>query len=563
MTLPPPVLDEIVTAPRPPADPVATAGARDGAALGPLAAAFAVDGYVGPIAVFTRQECRRIAAYLGRSGHASTPDWEKGRAVRERFLFELATRPVLLSLVRTFLGEDVILWGVSALVRAPGVSHPWHSDIESCAAEGGFVTAWIGIEHTTRESALELITRSHRLGATVQQVRQRIGLRRELATAQLMMEAARVQDPSAALVQPDMTDGDALLFDGRLWHGSLNRRKHGHRLALLIQYASARCPVRIPDFSRLDWPFRMRPAPRPPVIVVSGRSRLDTNRIVPAPPLVTTGRQMITTAIHSIELPIDPASDWQPFQAFCGPTAALLEMSCHASTLAPGRSPHPPHAHLAEELLIPLRGEVELVIAAGPDDPSPRRERVDPGCVAYYPAGQHHTIHNVGRGHAGYLMFKWRAGAVRRPTGGSPLGVVLCRDAHTIGDRSTSVAMRRLFEGPTSFLTKLHAHVTALEAGAGYEPHVDAYDVAILTLAGSVETLGERVEPGSVIYYAAGEPHGMRNVGTGTARYLVFEFHGAASDPFLRGSMVRRQAARVLRVAKRLARGAWLRMRAG
>jgi hypothetical protein len=33
-----------------------------------------------------------------------------------------------------------------------------------------------------------------------------------------------------------------------------------------------------------------------------------------------------------------------------------------------------------------------------------------------------------------------------------------------------------------------------------------------------------------VIYFAAGEKHGMRNVGSEPARYLVFEFHPSAID---------------------------------
>jgi quercetin dioxygenase-like cupin family protein len=84
----------------------------------------------------------------------------------------------------------------------------------------------------------------------------------------------------------------------------------------------------------------------------------------------------------------------------------------------------------------------------------------------------------------------------------------------------------RFFEDPTAYLGKLHAHVTDLQPGAGYPAHEDKYDVAILVFSGSVETLGKRVGPGGSIYYAAGEPHGMRNAGDQPARYLVFEFHG-------------------------------------
>jgi hypothetical protein len=80
-------------------------------------------------------------------------------------------------------------------------------------------------------------------------------------------------------------------------------------------------------------------------------------------------------------------------------------------------------------------------------------------------------------------------------------------------------------------LRKLHSHLTTLAPGGGYDAHVDAHDVAILTLAGTVETMGHRVGPHSVIYYAGGEPHDMRNVGDEPAAYLVFEFHGSNDVP--------------------------------
>jgi quercetin dioxygenase-like cupin family protein len=86
---------------------------------------------------------------------------------------------------------------------------------------------------------------------------------------------------------------------------------------------------------------------------------------------------------------------------------------------------------------------------------------------------------------------------------------------------------RLVFEGPTDYLKKLRCHVTTFAPQAGYAPHKDPYDVVIVVLAGEVETLGQRTGPHSVIFYAAGEPHGMRNPSLDvTARYVVFEFHG-------------------------------------
>jgi hypothetical protein len=69
--------------------------------------------------------------------------------------------------------------------------------------------------------------------------------------------------------------------------------------------------------------------------------------------------------------------------------------------------------------------------------------------------------------------------------------------------------------------------LTELQAGAGYVKHADAHDVAIVVLSGSVETMGRRFGRRGVIYFPAREMHDMKNPGSATARYLVFEFHGS------------------------------------
>jgi mannose-6-phosphate isomerase-like protein (cupin superfamily) len=538
---------------------------RGASALDSRVAAFARDGFLGPIRVFSAAECRHIAEYLHRSDHPPPPDWEKGRAVRERFLFDLATHPTVMALVTAVLGDDVVLWGASAIVRRPGASHPWHSDIESSTPAGGFATVWIGVDQTSRESALQVISRSHTLGQTVQQCRVDRGLSRDDATPEAMLAAAREREPRAALLNPDMTNGDALLFDGRLWHGSHNSRKRGRRVALLFQYAATDSLVRIPDFTQLDWPFHLRAEPRPPVILVSGTDHHGINRLTPAPPPHPTGLPMVSTAIHHFDLCVDhPTSERQVCPAFRGPTATLGEISCHASLLSAGPEPHPPHAHREEELLISLEGDAELVIPAGPDDPVPRVEWLSPGSFAYYPAGQYHTIRRRGTGAISYLMFKWHAPPTIPSTDRPSLRTTVCHYADTVTTaraRPRPFHTREVLEGPTSYLGSLHAHVTTLQPGAGYVPHVDAHDVAIVTLSGTVETLGQRVDPMSVVYYAAGESHGMRNIGTDVARYIVFEFHSPGVRPVpIRGPIHRALARRVLRMGKGLARPIWHRL---
>jgi mannose-6-phosphate isomerase-like protein (cupin superfamily) len=485
---------------------------------------FERDGYLGPVPILDEQECRTLTEYLERPDVPEPPDWEKARAVRERFLYDIATRREIVEPVADILGSEVVLWGVNAVRRVPGQVHPWHSDIESYDPEGGFVSVWIGVENTSRESSLQLIRGSHRLGHTVQQARGDDGLARDDATPDAMLAIARRHDPDAELVTPEMTNGDALFFDGRLWHGSDNRRGDGDRVALLLQFAAADRRVRIPDWDALDWPFRYLEDREPPTILVHGTGRGNVNLLVAPPP---RGERGIGAVVHRFHLPVDSprVEPWQPFPAFSGRTATCTDMSCHASVLAGGHSPHEPHAHAEEELLIPLHGVAELVVADSADDPEPRLERVEPGAFVYYPAGQHHTIRNPGPAPVAYLMFKWRADGRRD---GTALGTELVRfDGADPPEDADGFWSQGLLDSPTEQLAKLHSHVTVLQPGAGYEPHADEHDVAIVTLTGRIQTLGRTVSPGSVVYFGAGTAHGMRNVGTAPARYLVFEFHRA------------------------------------
>ena len=107
--------------------------------------------------------------------------------------------------------------------------------------------------------------------------------------------------------------------------------------------------------------------------------------------------------------------------------------------------------------------------------------------------------------------------------GGLPAGIFDYRGQLATED-DRAFAPRALLNSPTGWLKRLHCHVTRLKPGAGYAPHIDHYDVAIVMLAGKVETIGQVLEPCDVVFYAAGEMHGMRNLSAETSRYLVFEF---------------------------------------
>jgi quercetin dioxygenase-like cupin family protein len=237
----------------------------------------------------------------------------------------------------------------------------------------------------------------------------------------------------------------------------------------------------------------------------------------------------------------------------------MADLACHMSALKKGECPHPPHRHNEEEILLVLDGQVEIPLpdlasSAVPgegDSAGTPSIRLNAGEFVYYPSYFAHTLTAVSDDPARYLMFKWQdeESVARRSPGlkGAPgpdagsetedesrPNQPLRHLRHDVNaefralEEEEGFRYRQLFQGPTEFLERLGGHLSTLTPGAGYPPHRDPYDVGIVVLKGEVETLGRSVPAGNLIYYAAGEPHGMRNSGGETAEYLVFEFQGRA-----------------------------------
>jgi quercetin dioxygenase-like cupin family protein len=410
----------------------------------------------------------------------------------------------------------------------PGAVHEWHSDLETADAPGKTLTVWIGLENTHRDSALRMLSRSHRFGVAAREVRQQLEDAGRPASDDAIVDWARGRDEGCEVVRFDVTDGDAICFDGALWHGSANGSGVARR-AIVLQYATPDVPVRIPDFNARTWPVARLETPRPPCVLVKGQAMPDINRIVPAPaPRAATTHPRLTNRVHPLRVPLSlpEGEHFSSVHLFRGSTANVSALGCHASVLAQHRSPHPPHVHDEEEVLLVLAGEVDLLLPDGPSEE--HRTRLVVGQLAYYPAGFRHTIETVSAEPATYLMFKWH----NETRGGSSSALAhITVTAEAPIPTEPGFHTRVVLNGPTAQLRRLHVHRSVLTPGAGYAPHVDAHDVAIVVLEGAVETLGQRVEPHSVIFHPAGEPHGIRNPDDRPATYLVLELHGSQATP--------------------------------
>jgi quercetin dioxygenase-like cupin family protein len=87
-------------------------------------------------------------------------------------------------------------------------------------------------------------------------------------------------------------------------------------------------------------------------------------------------------------------------QVMRAPTPTLDELEIHISTLNPGKSPHAPHQHQHEELLILKEGTLEAFQSGA-------TRRVGPGGIIFQASNELHNVTNVGTTPATYYVIGW------------------------------------------------------------------------------------------------------------------------------------------------------------
>ena len=94
---------------------------------------------------------------------------------------------------------------------------------------------------------------------------------------------------------------------------------------------------------------------------------------------------------------------------FKEPTATVEQLEVHITTLNPGQSPHPPHKHPNEEMLIIRQGTLEALING-------EWKRVGPGSVIFLASNVMHGVRNVGSDPAVYHVINFKTAATPEAT---------------------------------------------------------------------------------------------------------------------------------------------------
>jgi XRE family transcriptional regulator, regulator of sulfur utilization len=97
---------------------------------------------------------------------------------------------------------------------------------------------------------------------------------------------------------------------------------------------------------------------------------------------------------------VEPTPMGEKRRFFFCPTATLDQFVVQMTTLDPGQSPHEPHRHPDEEMILIKEGTLEITL-------NDRKERVNAGSVVFVAPNDLHGWSNVGTGRAHYFVLRW------------------------------------------------------------------------------------------------------------------------------------------------------------
>ena len=210
-------------------------------------------------------------------------------------------------------------------------------------------------------------------------------------------------------------------------------------------------------------------------------------------------------------------------QILDGSTTSLANFEVHASTLEPGKAPHPPHTHVdQEELMIVKEGTVKITING-------TSKILGPGSIAFAMPGDEHGIENAGNTQATYLILKYKG---KRPDHerGKQAGGSFMLDWKDLQTKNTGKGYRRdLFNRATSQLTQFEMHTTALNAdSASHPPHTHVQEEIIFIIRGNVTMHIDGklypASPGDLVFLPSLIPHALLNTGKEQCEYFAFQW---------------------------------------
>jgi mannose-6-phosphate isomerase-like protein (cupin superfamily) len=114
----------------------------------------------------------------------------------------------------------------------------------------------------------------------------------------------------------------------------------------------------------------------------------------------SAGKPVLHSCVFNwADLKVTPTKQGERRAVFDASTPALADLECHITTLNPGESPHPPHQHADEELMILKEGTLEVM-------QNGVTNRVTADGIIFQASNEPHGLRNAGTNRATYFVFK-------------------------------------------------------------------------------------------------------------------------------------------------------------
>lgn len=196
-------------------------------------------GFCAPLRVMETEEALRYRAALEdcerARGRPLTLEEKSKPHLLFRWAADLVRHPVVLDVVETIVGPDILVWDSTLFTKeAGGLEHlTWHQDLRYWGLDPGdqVVTAWIALSPSTRESGCMRVVPTER--------RPDLLPHKDTFAANNLL--SRGQEVEAEINEDDVVDvvlrpGEMSLHDVYIIHGSESNNSNDRRLGFGVRY---------------------------------------------------------------------------------------------------------------------------------------------------------------------------------------------------------------------------------------------------------------------------------------------------------------------------------------
>ena len=218
-------------------------------------------GYIGPFSLLDDPGITGVLREWDQT--RDRLPWYKGHHVYRGPIVDALSSDAVVGRVASILGDDLLLWGSQIIAKRGGKKHRWHVDIETL--EWTSVNFWAALRNVTAQATVLILPGTQRLTVSPQELERTEQL--DITDSAAVQRAAAARGVDTQVVHVDIPPGSFVLFDGHVWHGSINDTRR-LRSALLAQYSPTTTRPRIPR--TYVPPIEWDPEPAP-VLLVRGR----------------------------------------------------------------------------------------------------------------------------------------------------------------------------------------------------------------------------------------------------------------------------------------------------